>query len=86
MGNGITLGMTNGTFNFGVGLSSSAPNGLLACKTEYGAKVGEGYSSWSGGNNHGAGLTTDSSKSGIKTATHNHTLSTLKVGKWYIRF
>ena len=72
-GNGMTLGLTDGTSDYGTFVSSSG-NGLGAFNGT--ASVGISASSVTGANGLGkvVGLTTDSTKSGIELDTENITI------------
>lgn len=72
-GNGISLGLTDGTQDLGVFVSSSG-NGIGAFEGT--ATVGTSASSVTGANNLGKviGITTDSTKSGIELDTENITI------------
>ena len=66
-GNGIVLGMTNGSTNFGIRNQggSAYKSALMGYTGLYGGKVGDASSGTEIGTNIGVGLTTVSSKSGI---------------------
>ena len=67
VGNGMTLGLTNGT-NF-AGMVGGSSYGLGSSSTQYGAKVGTTGVSWSYEmNGITVGVTTDPTKSGIETS------------------
>lgn len=70
VGNGMTMGMTNGTGNFGlqVGNHTSGTNHecqMTVASTKYGSAVGTFFQSSAAGLNQTIGLTTDGTKSGI---------------------
>jgi hypothetical protein len=70
VGNGMTLGFTDGTTNYGLKVGVAATNqGLGIRTTEYGTAVGTGSSL--GGNDIAktVGITTDPTKSGIETSS-----------------
>jgi hypothetical protein len=69
VGNGMTLGLTNGTNNAGTVWASGAA--LDTKKTQYGQPVSTTAQSSSGGITGVIGITTDSSKSGIIADTSN---------------
>ena len=77
VGNGMTLGLNDGTTtnNFGLANSSNDSYGLYGTTSVYGADVG---ASASGGTQisgqHSVGITTDPLKSGIETSTDGLTL------------
>ena len=68
-GNGITIGLTNGTTNYG--MNKIETYGLSAEKTVYGEPVGTTDGNSFGTNGISYGLTTDASKSGIIADTTN---------------
>ena len=69
MGNGITLGLTNGTSYGGLGTKTFASNNFLeAYADKYGAAVSSSNAS-SGFSTGGLGVTTDPTKSGIVLET-----------------
>ena len=63
VGNGMTLGLTDGTTN--AGLLYNINNKLSAYTGVYGQPCGTTYSGSSSGSEKGAGVTTDATKSGI---------------------
>ena len=68
-GNGMALGVTDGTNNAGIFYSSSV--GLSALITDYGANNGTSGSSGAGlANAKATGITTDPTKSGIETSAN----------------
>ena len=65
-GNGMALGMTTGSKNYGLVLQGSAGNALNSCTDAYGKNVGSSCSSSGAGANYNAqGVTKDASKSGL---------------------
>lgn len=64
VGNGISLGITNGTQNFAIGLSSS--NTVYDDANSYGKPVGSAISTTTNTNKVTLGITTDSEKSGLE--------------------
>lgn len=70
VGNGMTMGMTNGTSNYGlqVGNQTSGAyhqNQMTVATSRYGSAAGTGFDSGAAGLNQTIGLTTDGTKSGI---------------------
>lgn len=69
IGNGMTLGLTNGTNN--AGLINGSSTGLNLYKGSYGSDIGNtGGSANAQASNQTYGITTDSSKSGIETSSN----------------
>lgn len=66
IGNGMALGLTNGSVNFGANPINSAGTGSLSAFTSlYGSKVGTVNSSTSSYSNGSVGIVTDPEKSGL---------------------
>ena len=74
-GNGMTLGITNGSSNFGMYMTWGSTQLATGMSGNYGVNVGSGGS----GNRYTAansfGITTDSTKSGIVADTSSLTLA-----------
>lgn len=85
-GNGITLGLTDSTVNYGLITTSGAGNQDDNRTGVYGMAVGSAGSGSYVHNSKSVGVTTDSSKSGIVTMPHSHTLTTLQCGTWIIKY
>lgn len=67
-GNGMTLGLTNGTVNYGLASSDTAKFG--GASNQYGKPVGVTQSdSWQQNGGESYGITTDPTKSGIETSS-----------------
>lgn len=67
VGNGMTLGLTNGANNYGMYLNSSdSGNSSVARNVAYGVKLGTSVTVSSNGANGVYGVTTDPTKSGIE--------------------
>lgn len=79
VGNGLALGLTNGTNNYGMTFYNSNQLGVLdAFQGVYGSKVGSSASgSQPGSGNHAIGLTKDGSKSGLVVDLSNATATTI---------
>ena len=70
VGNGMTLGMTNGTYEFGVGLSTT--DYALSRRPElYGEPIGTSSTSGGSANNLSVGVTTDPTKSGLELSDND---------------
>lgn len=68
VGNGMTLGLTNGTTNYGLASSDAAKFG--GASNQYGQPVGITHSgNWQPTGGEGYGVTTDPTKSGIETSS-----------------
>ena len=68
VGNGMTLGFTNGTYNFGLAVNGSSGNSDTFWASAYGEPVGTiGAHSVETPNRSSMGVTTDPTKSGIQT-------------------
>lgn len=68
VGNGMTLGLTNGTVNYGLASSDVAKFG--GASNQYGRPVGITQSNnWQPTDGEGYGITTDPTKSGIETSS-----------------
>ena len=79
VGNGMTLGLTDGTNNFGTVSNWTNGTGFyLGTANNYGGNIGDTGSTSSGNSGHSIGVTTDSTKSGIET--------TLKQTKLKLRY
>ena len=63
-GNGMTLGLTNGTTNYGM-LPNGSSQSYIGQTGQYGQNVGESHTGTYTSGNLGQGITTDASKSGI---------------------
>lgn len=81
-GNGVTLGLTDGTNNYGLRQDTSNYIALSSGTAIYGTNVGDVASYGNTPNDTTLGITTDSSKSGI--ITDFSTLTTSLDGYWYI--
>ena len=68
-GNGMTLGLTDGTNNFGIGTTNTT-SGTPWRNVLYGANVGISVSGSALTSSLGAGVTTDETKSGIETSAN----------------
>jgi len=68
-GNGMTLGLTDGTNNFGIGTTNTT-SGTPWRNVLYGANVGISVSGSALTSSLGAGITTDETKSGIETSAN----------------
>ena len=73
VGNGMTLGLTNGSSNYGLIQTSpdNTPTQLSPYSTAYGLNVGSEYFSGRYSTNVTLGITTDPTKSGIETSDSN---------------
>ena len=74
-GNGIAVGLTNGTYNFGIITNqSSSDNKFLFQQDAYGQAVGSLHNSAPVNSPNAAtyGITTDPTKSGIETETNSN--------------
>jgi len=72
-GTGITLGLTNGSYNYGLQAGSGTYIGFLQEKLDlYGKNVGTSGGNPNGTGQIGVGVTTDSSKSGIETEVNSN--------------
>lgn len=67
VGNGMTLGLTNGSNNYGAGTFDGSG---IACTSNYGQKVSASGASLSGKIGESLGITTDPEKSGIETSSN----------------
>lgn len=85
-GNGITLGLTDSVANYGLITTNGAGNQDDNNTGVYGTAVGSAGSGSNIYNFKSVGVTTDSSKSGIITESHSHTLTTLQCGTWVIKY
>lgn len=68
VGNGMTLGLTDGTNNVGLGnnySSSLQTNWAWLSGDIYGTSQGTAHTAWTGGSGNSYGVTTDATKSGI---------------------
>ena len=68
VGNGTTLGLTNGSTNYGLiplGVGSDQASRLAATTGTYGSNIGTGNSGSASTNSKSLGVTTDSTKSGL---------------------
>lgn len=91
MGTGIALGLTEGSGIYGLALmNGSGWTGFVPRSPQIMPLTGQTAftNNLTGVNQQrmGYGVTTDASKSGMTTTTHNHNLSTLKAGRFFIRF
>ena len=86
MGNGMSLGLTNGTVNFG--MLSYSSNAYMHPSTAYGQPVGSNSGGGTTGisNNKSIGITTDPTKSGLVCNIGSIGIPSLAVGKFYIKF
>lgn len=73
-GNGISLGLTNGKTNYGVGVTSGTTTALDGYTGLYGTNVGTTNSGTLNTQNISMGITADSSKLGIELDTENITI------------
>ena len=78
-GNGMTIGLTNGTTNYGMSTDGSSTAILTGVDTLYGTNVGTTRTSGGPAKNKTMGLTTDATKSGL---TGTVTRSTYTVNIW----
>lgn len=65
VGNGIGIGLTNGTNTFGISGSNGTYKEVKSCIAAYGLDVGDSFPSSAGPTSSVAGLTTDPDKSGL---------------------
>jgi len=85
VGNGMTLGLTNGTTNYGLsGLVYSNANNLAGTLTTYGAPIGSPSGTLPAYGNISLGVTQDATKSGIEVDLNSST-SELIACKWFIQ-
>ena len=71
VGNGMALGLTNGSQNFGIASSSGQHGYLLGMQNHYGEDVGYSVVSSIAASNAATGVTNDPTKSGIETSDAN---------------
>lgn len=86
----MTLGFTNGTYNFGLAVNGSNGNSDTFWTNAYGKPVGTiGASYVDTPNKSSMGVTADPAKSGLITKFSGLTLGTVpseKLGNFYIRY
>ncbi len=85
VGNGMTIGLTNGSLNNGLTLSNQTKD-LFPSPTNYGQPVGRTTTAQAStfGANNGVGLTKDSTKSGIEANLSNDQTEQIK-GTYFIQ-
>ena len=66
VGNGMTLGLTNGTQNVGLQLPTGGQSHTITSPNSYGKNIGSNYSQTYGTGNLTYGVTTDATKSGLE--------------------
>ena len=82
VGNGMTLGLTNGTNNLGLQAANSSINqALTVYDGNYGKSVGSTQSGTRYGNNNTLGVTTDPTKSGIEAQINKKQIA----GQYFIQ-
>ena len=90
MGNGISLGLTNGTKNYGLAFNTTTVGKTIAAESAYGATIPSNYSGAAYPPNlNNLSVTTDGSKSGLVTSFSNIEIGTItseKFGSYYIRY
>ena len=83
IGNGMTIGLTDGTNNVGLWNITSSPARLSATDNQYGTNAGSVTTQGNfATNNAGLGLTTDSTKSGLIADLTNATAATINAMRW----
>lgn len=82
-GNGMTLGLTNGTSNYGIYQGQTS---VTANLTLYGTDINTAPTAGSPTTLYGLGVATDSSKSGLVGVLSALSLSSQTLGKYFIRF
>lgn len=80
-GNGVTIGLTDGTTNVGMGQTTSSNIGIFGSTENYGKNVGVTSTGGLGTNNKTLGLSTDTTKSGIIADLSTATKTILYVWK-----
>ncbi len=80
-GNGMTLGLSDGQYNYGITTSSTF--GGSVTKGAYGATISNTGGGWDGNNNSRLGVTTDATKSGLVTDNTNLIKSTTSL-KYFV--
>lgn len=86
-GNGLTLGVTDGTYNFGLNGENSGGQGCFGgCTGLYGGKIGASKSGTISKYENGTGVTKDSSKSGLVGTLPSRNINSKELGRWFIRF
>lgn len=85
VGNGVALGLTDGTNNFSLGTSNNIGNSPRT-NTKYGQSVGTASDSYTGSVDKTIGITTDPTKSGMVANVDLSPTNSLYSGKKYLYF